>query len=104
MAQRKGLQMAEAEIQSLVEFVERNVENTSDQDLMSIRMQLQDKVEEEEKRHHELSLKPTTTANITFCPTSPDIIPKDLGEVVAVTLNVAAIPKPASASMDTSRY
>ena len=31
-AQRKGLQMAQTEIQSLVEFVERNVENTSDQE------------------------------------------------------------------------
>ena len=35
-AQRKGLQVAQAEIQSLVEFVERNIENSSDQDLMGI--------------------------------------------------------------------
>ena len=80
-AQKKGFQMAQTEIQSLVEFVERNVENTSDQDLMGIRTQLQAKVEEEEKRHQQLSLDPATTANITCYPPSPDDIPRDLGEV-----------------------
>ena len=81
MAQKKGFQMAQTEIQSLVEFVERNVENTSDQDLMGIRTQLQAKVEEEEKRHQQLSLDPATTADITCCLPSPDDIPRDLGEV-----------------------
>ena len=80
-AQKKGLQMAQTEIQTLVEFVERNVENTSDQDLMGILSQLQSKVEEEEKRHQQLSLDPATTANITCCPPSPNDIPRDLGEV-----------------------
>ena len=80
-AQRKGLQVAQAEIQSLVEFVERNVENTSDQDLMDIRTQLQTKVEEEEKRHHQLCLEPATTADITCNPPSPDAIPRELGAV-----------------------
>ena len=81
MAQMKGLQMAQTEIQSLVEFVERNVENTSDQDLMVIRTQLQSKVEEGEKRHQQLSLDSATTADITCCPPSPDNILRDLGEV-----------------------
>ena len=80
-AQRKGLQMAETEIQSLVEFVERNVENTSDQDLMVIRTQLQAKMEEEEKCHQQLSLEPATTADMAYDPPSPDAIPRDLGEV-----------------------
>ena len=80
-AQRKGLQMAETEIQSLVEFVERNVENTSDQDLIVIHTQLQAKMEEEEKRHQQLSLEPATTADIIFDPPSPDTIPRDLGKV-----------------------
>ena len=80
-AQRKGLQVAQAEIQSLVEFVERNVENTSDQDLMGIRTQLQTKVEEEEKRRQQLSLEPATTADIACNPPSPDAIPKELGSV-----------------------
>ena len=77
-AQRKGLQVAQAEIQSLVEFVERNVENTSDQDLMGICTQLQTKVEEEEKRHQQLSLEPATTADIACNPPS---IPRELGAV-----------------------
>ena len=80
-AQRKGLQVAQAEIQSLVEFVERNVENTSDQDLMGIRTQLQTKVEEEEKRHQQLSLEPATTADIACNPPSPVAIPRELGAV-----------------------
>ena len=80
-AQRKGLQVAQAEIQSLVEFVERNVENTSDQDLMGIRTQLQTKVEEEEKRQQQLSLEPATTADIACNPPSPDAFPRELGAV-----------------------
>ena len=80
-AQRKGLQVAQTEIQSLVEFVERNVENTSDQDLMGIRTQLQTKVEQEEKRHQQLSLEPATTADIRCNPPSPDAIPRELGAV-----------------------
>ena len=78
-AQRKGLQVAHAEIQSLVEFVERNVENTSDQDLMGIHTQLQTKVED--KRHQQLSLEPATTADIRCNPPSPDAIPRELGAV-----------------------
>ena len=80
-AQRKGLQMAQTEIQSLVEFVERNVENTSDQDLMGILSQLQSKVEEGEKRHQQLSLYPATTANLAYHSPSLKAIPRDLGKV-----------------------
>ena len=80
-AQKKELQVAQTEIQSLVEFVERNIEITSDHDLMCIRTQLQTKMEEEEERHWELSLEPSATAN-TFCiPFSLEDIPKDLGNV-----------------------
>ena len=74
MAQRKGLQMAERQIQNLMK-----VESTSDQDLMVIRTQLQAKVEEEEKCHQQLSLEPATTADITYDPPPPDAIPKDIG-------------------------
>ena len=80
-AQRKGLQVAQAEIQSLVEFVERNVENTSDQDLMAIRTQLQTKLEEEKKQHQQLTLEPAITADIACIPPSLDDIPRELGAV-----------------------
>ena len=85
-AQRKCLQMADAEIQSLVEFVERNLENMSDQDLMVICTQLQAKMEEEEKRHQQLSLEPATTADITYDPPPRVTIPRDLGKVFRLSL------------------
>ena len=81
-AQKTVLQVAQKEIQLLTELVERNVESTSDQDLMSIRRQLQSKMEEEEKHHRQLSLEPTATADITCHLPSPDDIPRDLGSVV----------------------
>ena len=80
-AQRKGLQVVQAEIQSLVVFVERSIENTSDQILMGIHRQLQTKVEEEDKRHQQLSLEPVTTADISCNPPSLDDIPRKLGAV-----------------------
>ena len=92
-AQRKGLQMAQIEIQRLVEFVEWNVENTSDQDLMAILSQLQSKVEEGEKRHQQLFLDPATTADITCCPPSPDDIPRDLGEVFRFAFTPPSSPQ-----------
>ena len=85
-AQMKELEMAQTEIQSLVEFVERNVENTSDQDLMGICTQLQSKVKEGEKCHQQLSLDPTTTANLAYRSPSLKSIPRDLGEVFQQTI------------------
>ena len=80
-AQKEVFQAAQKEIQILMEFVERNIESTSDQDLMSIHTQLQTKMEEEEQRHRQLSLKPTATADIMFNTPSTDVIPKNLGSV-----------------------
>ena len=48
---------------------------------MSIRKQLQTKIEEEEKHHRQLSLKPTATADISCNLPSTDVIPKHLGRV-----------------------
>ena len=81
-AQKTVLQVAQKEIKLLTELVERNVESTSDQDLMSIRRQLQSKMEEEEKHHRQLSLEPTPIADIACHLPSPDDIPRDLGSVV----------------------
>ena len=80
-AQKRVLQAAQKEVGFLVEFVERNVEGTSDHDLMSIRRQLQTKMEEEEKRHRQLPLEPSATADITCKLPSPDVIPSNLGSV-----------------------
>ena len=80
-AQQTRFQVAQTEIQLVVELVERNIESTSDQDLMCICTQLQTKMEEEEKCHRQLSLEPTATADIFCNLPSPDAIPKDLGTV-----------------------
>ena len=81
IAQKEEFQVAQTEIQSLVEFVERNIEITSDHDLMCIRTQLQTKMEEKEKRHRHLSLEPSATADIFCNPPSPEDIPKYLGAI-----------------------
>ena len=73
-AQKTVLQVAQKEIQLLTELVE----STSDQDLMSIRRQLQSKMEED----RQLSLEPTATADIACHLPSPDDIPRYLGSVV----------------------
>ena len=80
-AQREVFQAAKKEIQTLTEVVERNIESTSDQDLMNIHTQLETKMKEEEKRHRQISLEPATTADITCNLPSPDVIPKHLGSV-----------------------
>ena len=85
-AQQTRFQVAQTEIQLVVELVERNIESTSDQDLMCICTQLQTKMEEEEKCHQQLSLEPTATADMFYNLPSPDAIPKDLGTVSSQTI------------------
>ena len=80
-AQMRELQVAQTEIQSLVKLVEQNLENTSDQNVMSICTQLQTKMEEGEKHHRKICLKPVTTADIVCSPPSLDIVPRELGAV-----------------------
>ena len=84
-AQRVSLQTTQTEIQSVIEFVEQSLEKASDQDLMGICTQLQSKVEEEERRHQQLSLVPITTANISCSCPSPTVIPERLGSVFPCT-------------------
>ena len=85
-AQAKTLQVTQTEIQSLVEFVERNLENTSDRDLMSIRTQLQTKMTEGEKHHRKTPLEPTTTADVVCNLPRIDAIPSNLGAVLTLVL------------------
>ena len=89
-AQVKGLEMGRTEIQSLVEFVERNVESTSDQDLMSIRTQLQTKMKEGEKNHQKTSLQPTATADVV-CTFPPFEIPTDLGAIFTRSISAVKV-------------
>ena len=97
--QVKVLQVAQAEIQSLIELVERNVTNSSDHDLMSIRKQLQAKLEEEEKRHSNLCLTPAATADIVCNPPPLDAIPRELGVVFTSKLASSIAMEPPTESV-----
>lgn len=81
VAQRGVLQEAQEEVQLLLECVKKNVENTSDQDLMRISTQLHKRIEEEEKRHQQLSLEPAATADIACTIPHPTVLPSDFGSV-----------------------
>ena len=108
-SQRKGLQISQAEIQSLVEFVEQSLESTSDQDLMGTAVQLQAKVVEEGKRHHKISLDPVSIADIK-CDLPPlDIIPKKIGNVscqptVIQTTNVCDVYQRSSSTLYVASF
>jgi tripartite motif-containing protein 2/3/tripartite motif-containing protein 71 len=97
--QIKGFQTAQAEIQSLVEFVERNLENTSNHDLMSIRRQLQTKMEEGEKHHRKVVLKPSTTADVVCELPTLDSIPGDLGAVYPKSFASIRVDPPSMSSV-----
>ena len=80
-AQMKVLQVAQEDTQRLMDFVEKNLEMTSDRDLMSIHPELQSRMEEEKKRCHPLQLEPTPTVDIVCNLPTPDIFPRNFGAV-----------------------
>ena len=59
-AQKKNLQIVQAESQSLIEFVEHSLEGATDEEVISIYQQILPRVEEESKRQKQISLLPTT--------------------------------------------
>ena len=79
--QKKGFGIAQTEIQLLVDVIERNIESTSDQDLMSTQTQLKAQIEEEEKRQGQLPLELTAIADIACKPPSSNTLSDDLGSV-----------------------
>ena len=102
--QIKEFQVAQTEIQNLIEFVELNLENTSNHDLMSIRKQLQTKMEEGEKHYQKMSLKPVTTADIVCSLPPADAIPEELGDVFAeesASVICDEVPKVSSVGVPT---
>ena len=64
--QEKGFEMASGTIQSLVDFVERNIENATEEELMSIHMQVLNRISEETRKHQcsSAELKPVEKANM----------------------------------------
>ena len=64
--QEKGIDMVSGMIQSLVDFVERNIENATEDELMDIHTQLLNRIDEETKKHQQSSgeLEPVEEADI----------------------------------------
>ena len=65
--QEKGFEMASGTIQSLVDFVEQNIENATEEELMSIHMQVLNRINEETRKHQcsSAELEPVEKANMT---------------------------------------
>ena len=64
--QEKGIDMASGMIQSLVDFVERNIGNATEEELMDVHTQLLNRIDEETKKHQQSSgeLEPVEEADI----------------------------------------
>ena len=63
-AQKKGFTLATSEIQGLVEFVERSVENATDEEFMSLQQHIQEKIQEQCAKHECINLIPAEVANV----------------------------------------
>ena len=63
-AQRKGFALVTSEIQGLVEFVECSIDNASDEEIMLLQQQIQDRVREQWEKHERIDLIPAEVANI----------------------------------------
>ena len=62
--QKKGFALATSEIQGLVEFVERSVENATDEEFMSLQQHIQEQIQEQCAKHERIDLVPAEIANI----------------------------------------
>ena len=65
--QEKGFEMASGTIQSLVDFVEQNIENATEEELMSIHMQVLNRINEKTRKHKcsSAELEPVEKSNMT---------------------------------------
>ena len=64
--QEKGFEMSSGTIQSLVDFVEQNIENATEEELMTIHSQILKRISEETRKHQYSSgdLEPVEKANL----------------------------------------
>ena len=63
-AQKKGFALATSEIHGLVEFVERSIENASDEEFMSLQQRVQKQIQEQYAKHERIDLIPADVANV----------------------------------------
>ena len=64
-AQKKGFALATSEIQGLVEFVERSVENATDEEFMSLQQHIHEQIQEQFAKHECVNLVPAEVANVS---------------------------------------
>ena len=64
-AQKKGFALATSEIQGLAEFVERSIENATDEEFMSLQQQVQEQIQEQCAKHERINLIPAEVANVS---------------------------------------
>ena len=63
-AQKKGFALVTSEIQGLMEFVERSVENATDEEFMSLQQHIQEQIQEQCAKHERINLIPAEVANV----------------------------------------
>ena len=75
--QREDLQLAQATINSLTEFVQRTAENASDEEFISMEQQMTSRVQQVTRKYHDMKLSPKEVAD-TFVAVPP---PTSLAEL-----------------------
>ena len=63
--QDKNLELALAEARSLADFVQRNVEDATDEELMTVHKQIESNIEEQRQRFTQLDREPVEEANVS---------------------------------------
>ena len=91
-AQKKGFALATSEIQGLVEFVERSVENATDEEVMSLQQHIQEQIQEQCAKHEHINLIPAKVANIGVRVTCAEAI-SDLCQKNAEVIVLRVDPK-----------
>ena len=91
--QQKKLEMCSGTIQSLVEFVERNIENLTDEELMSIHTQMMSRIREETERQRQAGadLEPVEKADRVVVVECVDALKKQCEEnasIIALPVNI----------------
>ena len=91
--QQKKLEMCSGTIQSLVEFVERNIENSTDEELMSIHTQMMSRIREETERQRQAGadLEPVEKADRVVVVECVDALKRQCEEnasIIALPVNI----------------
>ena len=87
MEQSRVLQGANTEIQGVVDFVHQNLEGASNEELMTIRTELEANVGEEVSRHRNLPLQPKVVADIACDLPAAEPARSEVGDVFHASIS-----------------